>query len=46
MNEFLDFLKNNKRWWVPPIVIFVVLLIVVAYQLSQTPESPFEYREY
>ncbi len=46
MTEFLDFLKHNKRWWVPPIVVFFALLIYLAWKVSQTPESPFEYREY
>ncbi|MCB9898861.1 MAG: hypothetical protein H6825_12725 [Planctomycetes bacterium] len=44
MNDFLIFLKANKRWWLPPILIFFALLAWMAWKAANTPNDPFDYR--
>jgi hypothetical protein len=40
--EFLDFLKNNKKWWLLPILL-VLALISVLVLLSGSALAPFIY---
>jgi hypothetical protein len=40
--EFVDFLKNNKKWWLAPIVIVIVLFGLLVL-LSGTAAGPFIY---
>lgn len=46
MNDFIDFLKNNKLYWITPILIFAALMIYLALKSAETPSSPFDYRPY
>lgn len=42
LQEFWDFLRQNKKWWLTP--IFVILLLLIGLVLvSQTPLAPFIY---
>ncbi len=41
-----SYLAQHKRFWVPPIVIVAGLFVYVAYRLSRTPGSPFDYALY
>lgn len=40
--EFVDFLKQNKKWWLLPIVVVMLLLGVLIF-LSGTAATPFIY---
>ena len=40
--EFLDFLRNNKKWWLSPIIVMLLLLGLVMV-LSSSPAAPFIY---
>ena len=40
--EFLDYLKQNKKWWLLPILL-VLLIIGVLVVLSTTAAGPFIY---
>ncbi len=40
--EFVDFLKNNKKWWLAPIVIVIVLFGLLVL-LSGSAAGPFIY---
>ena len=40
--EFLDFLRENKKWWLSPIIVMLLLLGVVMV-LSSSPAAPFIY---
>ncbi len=42
VREFVDFLRDNKKWWLAPIFI-VLLLIGVLVVLSSTAAAPFIY---
>ena len=42
VREFIDFLKNNKKWWLAPIVILIVLFGLLVL-LSGTAAGPFIY---
>jgi hypothetical protein len=42
VREFVDFLKNNKKWWLAPIVILIVLFGLLVL-LSGTAAGPFIY---
>ena len=42
VREFVDFLRENKKWWLTPIVI-VLLLVSVLAVLSLSPAAPFIY---
>ena len=40
--EFLDYLKDNKKWWLAPILIVTLLLIGLVF-LTASPAAPFIY---
>jgi len=40
--EFVDFLRDNKKWWLLPILI-ATLLMVGAALLLPSPVAPFIY---
>lgn len=42
IREFIDFLRDNKKWWLAPILI-VTLLLVGLVVLSASPAAPFIY---
>ena len=42
VREFVDFLKNNKKWWLAPIVILIVIFGLLVL-LSGTAAGPFIY---
>ena len=41
-SEFVDFLKDNKKWWLAPIVISILGLGVLV-MLGGTAAAPFIY---
>ncbi len=42
LREFVDFLRDNKKWWLIPIVV-VLLLVGVLVVLGGTAVAPFIY---
>jgi len=40
--EFLGFLRENKKWWLTPIVLVILVLGVLVF-LSGTAAAPFVY---
>ena len=40
--EFVDFLKDNKKWWLAPIIISIVGLGILV-MLGGTAAAPFIY---
>lgn len=42
VSEFIEFLKENKKWWMAPILIVLGLLTLVAF-FSSTAAAPFIY---
>ena len=40
--EFVDFLKNHKKWWLTPIILVLVLLGVLLV-LGSSGAAPFIY---
>ena len=40
--EFIDFLKDNKKWWLAPIIISIVGLGILV-MLGGTAAAPFIY---
>jgi hypothetical protein len=40
--EFVDYLKQNKKWWLTPIVV-VLLLVGLLIVLGGTAAAPFIY---
>lgn len=42
VSEFLDFLRDNKKWWLLPILV-VLLLLGALIALSATAAAPFIY---
>ena len=43
LSEFLDFLKERKKWWLAPIVIFLVLFGALIVLTEGTALAPFIY---
>ena len=41
-SEFVDFLKDNKKWWLAPIVISILALGALV-MLGGTAAAPFIY---
>lgn len=42
IQEFIDFLKYNKKWWLTPIIV-VLLLVGMLIFLTTTGAAPFLY---
>ena len=42
VSEFVDFLKDNKKWWLAPIVISILALGALV-MLGGTAAAPFIY---
>ena len=42
VREFLEFLRDNKKWWLAPILIVTLLLVGLVF-LSASPAAPFIY---
>ncbi len=40
--EFIWFVKYNKKWWLTPILVVFLLLVVLAF-LTNSPAAPFIY---
>ena len=40
--EFVDYLRQNKKWWVTPIIV-VLLLVGLLIVLGGTAAAPFIY---
>jgi hypothetical protein len=43
IREFLEFLRERKRWWIAPIVIFLVLLGGLLIFAQGSALAPFIY---
>ena len=42
VREFVDFLRDNKKWWLAPILIVTLLLTGLVF-LAASPAAPFIY---
>lgn len=42
VSEFVDFLRENKKWWLAPILV-VLLLFGILILLAGTGAAPFIY---
>lgn len=42
VGEFVEFLRDNKRWWITPIALITLILISAALLLP-SPVAPFIY---
>jgi hypothetical protein len=42
VREFIDFLRDNKKWWLAPILIVTLLLTGLVF-LAASPAAPFIY---
>lgn len=42
VSEFVDYLKNNKKWWLTPIVLAILLLGLLVV-LGGSSAAPFIY---
>ncbi|MEO1524546.1 MAG: DUF5989 family protein [Planctomycetota bacterium] len=42
VREFMEFLRDNKKWWLTPILVVTILLIALAF-LASSPVAPFIY---
>jgi len=42
VREFIDFLRDNKKWWLAPIIVSVLLLGALVL-LGGTAAAPFIY---
>lgn len=42
VGEFVDFLRDNKKWWLAPIIVSVLLLGVLVI-LGGSAAAPFIY---
>jgi hypothetical protein len=42
VREFLEFLRDNKKWWLAPILIVTLLLVGLVF-LTASPAAPFIY---
>lgn len=42
VSEFVDFLRDNKKWWLAPIIVSVLLLGALVL-LGGTAAAPFIY---
>ena len=45
IREFLEFLREEKKWWIAPLLIALALLAIVA-ALAGTAAAPFIYTLY
>jgi hypothetical protein len=43
IREFLDFLRERKKWWIAPIVVFLLLLGAVLVFAKGSALAPFIY---
>ncbi|RPJ43911.1 MAG: hypothetical protein EHM19_07745 [Candidatus Latescibacterota bacterium] len=43
VQEFWDFLKDNKKWWLAPILILLVLLSLLIVLTEGSAIAPFIY---
>jgi hypothetical protein len=43
IREFLDFLRERKKWWIAPIVLFLLLLGAVLVFAKGSALAPFIY---
>ncbi len=43
IREFLEFLRERKKWWIAPILVFLVLLGVLIVFASSSAVAPFIY---
>ena len=43
VKEFLEFLKENKKWWLLPIVLFMLLLGLLLILTEGSALAPFIY---
>jgi hypothetical protein len=43
IKEFLEFLRERKRWWIAPIVIFLIVLGVLLVMGKSSALAPFIY---
>jgi len=43
LSEFLDFLKERKKWWLTPIIIFLVLFGALIVLAEGSAIAPFIY---
>jgi hypothetical protein len=42
VREFVDFLKQNKKWWIAPIII-ITLFLGLLVMMGGTAAAPFVY---
>jgi hypothetical protein len=43
VKEFLEFLRENKKWWLAPIVVFLLLLGGLLVLAKGSALAPFIY---
>ena len=43
IKEFLEFLREQKKWWIAPIVLFLVLLGALLVFAKGSALAPFIY---
>jgi hypothetical protein len=43
LKEFLEFLKESKKWWLIPIVVFLILLGILLVFSQGSALAPFIY---
>ena len=43
IKEFLEFLRERKKWWIAPIVIILLVLGVLLIFAHSSPLAPFIY---
>jgi len=43
IKEFIEFLKNNKKWWMIPIVLFLLMLGAFIVIAESSAIAPFIY---
>ncbi|MCO8125210.1 DUF5989 family protein [Stieleria sp. TO1_6] len=42
LQEFIWFVRYNKKWWLTPILVVLLLLVVLAF-ITNSPAAPFIY---
>ena len=43
VQEFLWFLRYNKKWWLTPIIVILLLLVALAFVTTSPAAAPFIY---
>jgi hypothetical protein len=43
IKEFLEFLRERKKWWLVPIILFLLLLVALLVFAKGSALAPFIY---